>query len=66
MDAMLVAKRSSGVAPEMSLRILVHTSDEHASKGINPGFETQGICHKKFKTGVLEAPQKGLTSAKKK
>ena len=33
-------------------------------RGIHPGFETQGRCHQKSKTGVSVAPQKGLVSSK--
>ena len=38
---------------------------KHASEGIHSGFETQGKCHQKSKTGVSMAPQKGLVSYKK-
>ena len=31
---------------------------KHASEGIHPGFETQGRCHQKSKTGVSVALQK--------
>ena len=34
---------------------------KHTSKGIHPGFETQGRSHQKFKTGVPGAHKKDLT-----
>ena len=37
---------------------------KHASKGIHPGFETQGRHHQKYKTGVSVALQKGEMSSK--
>ena len=37
---------------------------KHVSDIIHPGFETQGRCHQKSKTGVSVAPQKGLVSYK--
>ena len=33
-------------------------------RGIHPGFETQGRCHQKSRTGVSVAPRKGLMSSK--
>ena len=36
----------------------------HTSKGIHPGFQTQGRLHKKSKTGVSVVPQKELMSSK--
>ena len=36
---------------------------KYASKGIFPGFETQSRCHKKSKTRVSVAQQKGLMSS---
>ena len=33
---------------------------KHESEGILPGFETQGKCHHKSKTGVFMAQQKGF------
>ena len=38
----------------------VHTGKKARQNGIHPGFETQGRCHQKSKTGVSVAPQKGL------
>ena len=40
-----------------------HTS-EKAHKGIHPGFETQGRCYQKSKTGVSVASRKVLVSSK--
>ena len=37
---------------------------KHTSKGIHPGFETQGRRHQKSKIGVSVALQKGLVSYK--
>ena len=36
---------------------------KYASKGIHPGFKTQGRRHQKSKTGVSVIPQKGLMSS---
>ena len=33
-------------------------------QGIHPGFETQGRCQQKSKTGVSVAPQKDLSPPK--
>ena len=49
--ALLAAKRSAGVAPEVNVR-------EH-------GFGTRRRRHQKSQTGVSVAPQKGLMSYKK-
>ena len=38
---------------------------KHSSKGFHPGFETQGRCRKKTKTGTSMALFKGLRSSKK-
>ena len=38
---------------------------KYASKEIHSGFETQGRCHQKYKTGVSVTPQKGLIFSKK-
>ena len=37
---------------------------EQASRGGRVGFETQGRCHQKSKTGVSVAPRKGLMPSK--
>ena len=39
---------------------------KHASEGIYPGFETQDRRHKKTKTEVPVAQQRGLMSSKNK
>ena len=57
---MLVAKSSADVAPMVNLRIPLRTDDEAHKQGIHPGFETQGRCHQKSKTGVLVALQKRI------
>ena len=54
--SILTSTQSAGVTPEVNLRIT------QARK--HPGFETQGRCHHKFKTGVSVAPRKGLMSSK--
>ena len=60
--AMLATKRSAGVTPEMNLRECVtHTPLPSANKAAHSGFETQR-CHKKSKTGVSVAPQKGVST----
>ena len=51
LDAMLVAKTSAGVAPEV-------TRDTHS------GLETQMRHHQMSKTGVSVAQQKGIMSSK--
>ena len=38
-------------------------ADRHASKGIHPGFETQGSHHQRSKIEVSPAKQKGLISS---
>ena len=52
-----VAKRLTDVAPEVDLR-------EHVTHtplpSVPSGFETQMRCHRKSKTGLSVAPQKGL------
>ena len=42
LDAMLAVKRSAGVTPQVNLRFHCAHVMKHASKGIHPGFETQG------------------------
>ena len=56
--AMLAAKMSAGVAPEVKLRNPLHTNDEACKWGINPVIGTQGRHHQKSKTGVSVAPQR--------
>ena len=58
--AMLAAKRSAGVAPEVNLCM----PPPSANQAAHSGFETQRRRHQKSKTGVSVAPQKGLVSAK--
>ena len=63
--AMLAAKRSAGVAPEVNIRECVrHTPLPSMNRAAHSGFETQRRCHQKFKIGVLVASQKGLMSSK--
>ena len=61
--AVLATKRSVGVTPEVNLRNPLYTGDGACKWGIHPGFETQGRCHQKFKTGISVAPQEGLMSS---
>ena len=51
------------VAPEAKLRNPLHAGNEAGKWRIHLGFETQGRYHRKSKTGVLMAPQKGLISS---
>ena len=51
LDVILVAKRSTGVAPEV-------TRDAHS------GLETQRRCHQMSKTGVSVAQQTGIMTSK--
>ena len=65
--AMLPAKRSVGVAPEVNLREHeTHTPLPSMNKAAQSGFGTQRIHHEMSKTGVSVASQKGLMSSKKK
>ena len=58
--AMLAAKRSAGVTPEVARMPL-----PSVNKAVHSGFETQMRRHQKSKTGESVAPQKGLMSFKK-
>ena len=49
--AMPATKRSAGVVPEVNLRIPLNAGYKACKQGINPGFETRGIYHKKSKQG---------------
>ena len=63
--AMLAAKRLAGIVPEVNLREhITYTPLQSMNKAAHFGFETQRRCHLKSKTGVSEAPQKGLMSSK--
>ena len=54
LDAMLAAKKSAGVPPEMNIREFVtYTPQSSANKAAHSGFETQRRCHQKSKTGVI-------------
>ena len=56
--AMLAAKRSAGVAPEVNLRECVRcTPLPSSNKAAHSGFETQRRHHQKFETGVSVAPK---------
>ena len=61
--AMLAAKRSAGVTPEVNLREHV-TYPPSVNKAACSGFETQRRPHQKSKTGVSVAPHKELLSFK--
>ena len=56
--AMLVIKRSAGVALEVNLRNALHTGKETSKWRIHPGCETQDRHHQKHLTGVTVIPQK--------
>ena len=59
--AMLAAKRSAGVTPEVNLRECVtHAPLLSMNKAVHSGFEIRRGHHKKFKTGVSVAPLNGL------
>ena len=63
--AMLVAKRSAGVAPEVNLRERISCMPlPSVNKAGHSGFETQRRRHEKPKTGVSVAPQKDLCPPK--
>ena len=51
--AMLAAKRSAGVTPEVNLREMPLP---HMNKAVHSVFEYQRRCHQKSKTGVSVAP----------
>ena len=49
--------RSAGVVIEVNLKERVKcTPPPSVNKAAHSGFETQGRCHRKFKTGVSVAP----------
>ena len=63
--AMLAAKRSAGVTPEVNLRECVTSMPlPSANEAGHSGFETQRRCYQKSKKGVSVFPQKGLVSSK--
>ena len=62
--AMLVTKRSAGVAPEVNLRDASCMPLPGVNNTALYDFEAQMRHHEKFKTGVSVGPQKGLTSFK--
>ena len=49
----LAGKRSAGVTPKVNLRNPLYMGNEVHKQRIHPGFETQGTCHPKSKTGYL-------------
>ena len=50
--AILATKMSAGVAPELNLMECVTCmSPPSANKAVHNGFETQRMCHQKFKKG---------------
>ena len=60
--AMVAAKWSAGVAPEVNLREhIIHTALPSVNKAAHFGFEIQRKHHQKSKTGVLD-PTKELMS----
>ena len=59
--AILAAKRSAGVAPEVNLgECVTRTPLPTVIKAAHSGFETDGTCHQKSKTGVSVAHKKDL------
>ena len=63
---MYAANRLAGVALKVNLRDHVtHTPLPSANEAAHSGFETQDICHQKYKIWVSVVPQKGLMSSKK-
>ena len=63
--AMLVAKRSAGVAPEVNLKECIScTPLLNANKAFHSGFESERRHHQKLKTGKSVAPQKDLCPPK--
>ena len=63
--AMLAAKRSAGVTPEVNVKEHVTPMPpQSTNKAANSSFETQRRHHQKSKTGMSVAPQKGLMSSK--
>ena len=64
LDARLAARRLAGVTPDVSIREnVICMPPPSANKVAHSGFETQKRLHKKSKTGVSVAPQKGLMSS---
>ena len=56
--AMLAAKRSAGVTPEMNLRKhIIHMPLPNMNKAAHSGFETQRRRYQKSKTGVSVVPK---------
>ena len=56
--AMLAAKRSAGVIPEVNLRECVtHTPLPSSNEAAHSGFQTQSRHRQKSKTGVSVTPQ---------
>ena len=66
LTAMLAAKMSAGVAPEVNLgEFVIHIHLPSVNKAATlAGFEAQERCHQKSKTKVSVALQKGLMSFK--
>ena len=64
--AMLAAKSSAGVTPEVNLRNLLQTGDEARKQGNPPWLWNPGQMSPEVqnKTRVSVAPQKGLVSSK--
>ena len=60
---MLAIKRSAVVTAEGNLRNPFHAVKEACKQGIHPGFEAQGRCHQKSKTGVSVTQRKGQMSS---
>ena len=62
--AMLAARRSAGVTPEINLKEPVtYMPPPSMNKAAHSGCETERRHYQESKTGVSVAPQKGLMSS---
>ena len=61
--AMLAVERSAVTTAEVNLRNPFHAVKEAGKLGFHPGFEAQGRCHQKSKTGVSVTQRKGQMSS---
>ena len=63
--AMLAIYTGKGVVPEVNIRgCILHIPLPSVNKAGHSGFETQRICHQKFKTGVSVAPKMDMCPPK--
>ena len=61
LGTMLTINRSAGIL-EVNSRSILHAGNEACKWGIHLDFETQGICHQKFKRRISVTPKEGLIS----